>query len=167
MPADRFTLRQADQARTDFAIIEDELEAIHKRLSQLPTRREVWQAAMLGMLGGAVVAVTLIEAFLAVMFVTRILALACCLALASSLATAKTNRSLEVKHEFQRQHPCARRRGARLVHVPATSKITSSRSPAADPTRSRTCNGRRPPTRRPRTGGRGGVASLVSWTEVL
>ena len=46
MPADPFTLRQADQARTDFAIIEDELEAIHKRLSQLPTRNEVWRAAM-------------------------------------------------------------------------------------------------------------------------
>ena len=63
MPADPFTLRQVDQARTDFAIIEDELEAIHKRLSQLPTRNEVWRAAMLGMLGGAVAAVTLIEAF--------------------------------------------------------------------------------------------------------
>ena len=63
MPADPFTLRQADQARTDFAIIEDELEAINKRLSQLPTRNEVWRAAMLGMLGGAVAAVTLIEAF--------------------------------------------------------------------------------------------------------
>jgi hypothetical protein len=56
-------LRQADQARTDFAIIEDELEAIHKRLSLLPTRNEVWRAAMLGMLGGAVAAVTLIGAF--------------------------------------------------------------------------------------------------------
>ena len=63
MPADPFTLRQADQARTDFAIVEDELEAIHKRLGQLPTRREVWQAAMLGMIRGAVAAVTLIEAF--------------------------------------------------------------------------------------------------------
>ena len=60
MPADPFTLRQADQARTDFAIIEDELEAIHKRLSQLPTRNEVWRATMLG---GAVAAVTLIETF--------------------------------------------------------------------------------------------------------
>ena len=49
--------------RTDFAIIEDELEAIHKRLSQLPTRNEVWRAAMPGMIGGAVAAVTLIEAF--------------------------------------------------------------------------------------------------------
>jgi hypothetical protein len=28
MPADPFTLRQADQARTDFAIIEDELARI-------------------------------------------------------------------------------------------------------------------------------------------
>jgi hypothetical protein len=36
----------------------------------------------------------------------RVLALACCLALVPSLASAKTYRSLEVKHEFQRQHPC-------------------------------------------------------------
>ena len=48
MPAEPFTLRQADQARTDYAIIEDELEAIHKRLSQLPTRNEVWRAAHAG-----------------------------------------------------------------------------------------------------------------------
>jgi hypothetical protein len=34
---DQLSLRQADQARTDFAIIETELEAIHKRLSQLPS----------------------------------------------------------------------------------------------------------------------------------
>jgi hypothetical protein len=61
---DPLTLRQADQARTDFAVIEDELEAIHRRLSQLPTRNEVRRAAMLGMPGGAVAAVTLIEAFL-------------------------------------------------------------------------------------------------------
>ena len=63
MPGEeKLSLRQADQIRSDFAIIEDELEAIHKRLSQLPTRNEVWRAAMLGMLGGAVAAVTLIEA---------------------------------------------------------------------------------------------------------
>jgi hypothetical protein len=40
------------------------------------------------------------------MSLSRVLALACCLALAPSLAPAKTYRSLEVKHEFQRQHPC-------------------------------------------------------------
>jgi hypothetical protein len=39
MPADPFMLRQADQARTDFAIIENELEAIHKRLAGLPSRQ--------------------------------------------------------------------------------------------------------------------------------
>jgi hypothetical protein len=31
----RLALRTADQARTDFAIIEDELEAIHARLARL------------------------------------------------------------------------------------------------------------------------------------
>jgi uncharacterized membrane protein HdeD (DUF308 family) len=60
---DQLSLRQADQIRGDYAIIEGELEAIHKRLSQLPTKREVWQAALMGMIGGAVAAVTLIEAF--------------------------------------------------------------------------------------------------------
>src|SRR4029077_10395665 len=34
-----------------------------------------------------------------------IAALACCVALVPSLAAAKTYRSLEIKHEFQRQHP--------------------------------------------------------------
>jgi hypothetical protein len=53
MPADPFTLRQADQARTDFAIIESELEAIHKRLSQLPSvlRRQRMIDAILAAIG--------------------------------------------------------------------------------------------------------------------
>jgi hypothetical protein len=33
-------LRQADQARTDFAIIQTELEALHARLARMPTRGE-------------------------------------------------------------------------------------------------------------------------------
>jgi len=33
---ERLTLRQADQARTDFAIIEDDLEAIDARLAKIP-----------------------------------------------------------------------------------------------------------------------------------
>jgi hypothetical protein len=41
----------------------DDLAFIKAQLAQVPTRREIWQAAMLGMLGGAVAAVTLIEAF--------------------------------------------------------------------------------------------------------
>jgi hypothetical protein len=60
---ERLTLRQADQARDDLAAIHDELEFIKIQLACLPTRNEVWRAALLGMLGGAVAAVTLIEAF--------------------------------------------------------------------------------------------------------
>jgi len=33
-----FTLHQVDQNPTDFAIIEDQLEAIHARLARVPTR---------------------------------------------------------------------------------------------------------------------------------
>ena len=39
-------LRQADQARTDFAAIEDGLEFIMAQVAKVPTRRElVWVAA--------------------------------------------------------------------------------------------------------------------------
>jgi hypothetical protein len=48
-----FGIRQIDQARTDFAIIETALEAIHARLAQMPTTQDVWRAALMGMLGGA------------------------------------------------------------------------------------------------------------------
>jgi hypothetical protein len=36
-----FTLHQVDQARTDFAIIEDRLEAICARLARVPARVEM------------------------------------------------------------------------------------------------------------------------------
>jgi hypothetical protein len=42
--------------------LRDDLDLIRRQLAQLPTKNEVWRAAMLGMLGGAVAAVTLIEA---------------------------------------------------------------------------------------------------------
>jgi hypothetical protein len=52
--AERYlTLRQADQARTDFAIIEDELEAIYARVARLPSRGELWRVCLIGMLGGS------------------------------------------------------------------------------------------------------------------
>jgi hypothetical protein len=64
MPDDRsFTLRQVDQARGDLYAIQEDLDFIKVQLARLPTRNDVWRAAMLGMLGGAVAAVTLIEAF--------------------------------------------------------------------------------------------------------
>jgi hypothetical protein len=39
-------LRQADQARTDSAAIESELEVIQKQLARLPTRRELAATAL-------------------------------------------------------------------------------------------------------------------------
>ena len=40
------TLRQADQARTDFAVIEDGLEFIMGQMAKVPKRKElVWVAA--------------------------------------------------------------------------------------------------------------------------
>ena len=57
MPDDlehRLTLRQADQARTDSAIIEDELEAIYARVARLSSRGELWRVCLIGMLGGFV-----------------------------------------------------------------------------------------------------------------
>jgi hypothetical protein len=40
------TLRQADQARTDFAAIESDLEAIMARLTRLPTRGDLAKTAL-------------------------------------------------------------------------------------------------------------------------
>jgi hypothetical protein len=56
-------LRQADQIRGDLYGIADDIDLIKHQLLRLPTRNEVWRAAKLGMIGGAVAAVTLIEAF--------------------------------------------------------------------------------------------------------
>jgi hypothetical protein len=60
---DQLSLRQADQIRGDLYGIQDDIDFIKVQLAHLPTRNEVWRAAMLGMIGGAVAAVTLIEAF--------------------------------------------------------------------------------------------------------
>jgi outer membrane protein TolC len=57
------TLRQADQARIDFAIIETELEAIHAQLARLPTRQEIARNTLIAMLGTAVLTLVGIEAF--------------------------------------------------------------------------------------------------------
>jgi hypothetical protein len=53
-PERYLTLRQADQARTDFAIIEDELEAIYARVARLPSHGQLWCVCLIGMLGGSV-----------------------------------------------------------------------------------------------------------------
>jgi hypothetical protein len=63
MDEDHLSLRQADQIRGDLYGLHDDLDFIKLQLARLPTRHEVWRAAMLGMTGGAVAAVTLIETF--------------------------------------------------------------------------------------------------------
>jgi hypothetical protein len=55
----RLTLRQADQARTDFAAIESDLEATYARLARLPNRGELWRVCLVGMLGGSVLTTVL------------------------------------------------------------------------------------------------------------
>jgi hypothetical protein len=51
MPDDNtLTLQQADQARADFAGIEDDLDFIKAQLARLPTRKELARAALLATL---------------------------------------------------------------------------------------------------------------------
>ena len=40
-------------SRGDLYALQDDLDFIKVQLARLPTRKEVWRAAMLGMLGGA------------------------------------------------------------------------------------------------------------------
>jgi hypothetical protein len=51
------------RVRSDRSAIADDLDFIKRQLGRLPARNEIWRAAMLGMLGGAVAAVSLVEAF--------------------------------------------------------------------------------------------------------
>jgi hypothetical protein len=53
-------LHHVDQARTDFAIIEDNLEAIYARLARMPTRMEL---ALMGVIGGAGLVILWFEVF--------------------------------------------------------------------------------------------------------
>ena len=61
--AEALTLRQADQARTDFAAIESDLEAIMERLSRLPTRKELALRPLYIMVGSAGLVIARIELF--------------------------------------------------------------------------------------------------------
>jgi hypothetical protein len=64
MPDEHYlALRQADQARTDFAIIETELEALHARLARMPTRADLARAALGIMFCTAVLVIAWFEVF--------------------------------------------------------------------------------------------------------
>jgi hypothetical protein len=46
-PEQHLTLRQADQARSDFAAILDELDFVKEQLARMPTRAEVSRMALM------------------------------------------------------------------------------------------------------------------------
>jgi hypothetical protein len=57
------TLQQADQARTDFALIESNLEFIAGQLSRLPTRGDLAKAALGIIISTAALVILWAEAF--------------------------------------------------------------------------------------------------------
>jgi hypothetical protein len=58
-----FTLRQVDQARNYFAVLESDLRFIVGQLAAIPTRREVWRLALLATFSGAALTIALAMAF--------------------------------------------------------------------------------------------------------
>jgi hypothetical protein len=62
-PESRLTLRQADQARTDFAAIESDLDAIMARLVRLPTRGDLAKTALGIILSTAALVILWAEVF--------------------------------------------------------------------------------------------------------
>jgi hypothetical protein len=57
---ERFTLRQAAQARDDFAQLMDELEFMKSQLSRLPTRRDQAFVPLRTMFGSAVMGAAIV-----------------------------------------------------------------------------------------------------------
>ena len=57
---ERFTLRQAAQARDDFAQIMDELEFVKAQLARLPTRRDQAFVPLRTMFGSAVLSAAVV-----------------------------------------------------------------------------------------------------------
>ena len=57
------TLRQAEQARTDFALIESNLELLAGQLARLPTHRDLAKAALWIIISTAALVILWAEAF--------------------------------------------------------------------------------------------------------
>jgi hypothetical protein len=104
------TLRQADQARTDFALIESNLEFIASQLAERPTRGDLAKAALGIIFCSAIhphnpVRLDRVALGAPVTCAGVIIALAIALAFPCPLS-AKEHRSREVTREFQREHSC-------------------------------------------------------------
>ena len=61
---ERFTLRQAAQARDDFAQIMDELDFVKEQLARLPTRRDQAFTPLRIMFGSAILSSSLVIGWL-------------------------------------------------------------------------------------------------------
>ena len=61
--SERFTLRQADEARGDLYAIHEELEFLLHQLARLSTRKDSARLALLAMLTGPALTLVLILAF--------------------------------------------------------------------------------------------------------
>jgi hypothetical protein len=57
------TLRQLDQARTDLALLADDLDFLKGQLAAIPTRKEIWRLALLAMLSGSALTISVAMAF--------------------------------------------------------------------------------------------------------
>jgi hypothetical protein len=57
------TLRQADQARSDFAALADDLDFVNAQLARLPTRKDQARLALIAVLAGAGLTTALMLAF--------------------------------------------------------------------------------------------------------
>jgi hypothetical protein len=56
-------LRQADGARTDFALLKAELDFVKGQIAAIPTRKEIWRLALLAMLSCSGLTILLTLAF--------------------------------------------------------------------------------------------------------
>ena len=63
---ERFTLRQAAQARDDFAQVMDELDFVKELIARIPTRRDQAFVPLRTMLGSAVIGAALVILWLEV-----------------------------------------------------------------------------------------------------
>jgi hypothetical protein len=60
---DRFTLRQADAAREDYAQLMEELELVKEQLARLPTRKDLARSALMISFTAAALVIIWFEAF--------------------------------------------------------------------------------------------------------
>jgi hypothetical protein len=153
-------LQRADQARTDLAAIECDLQFVMGRLARMPTgaiSRRPRSGSSSAPLSSRPYSVGSFGISRPMTGASLIIALAVMLACPVPLS-AKEYRSREVTREFSNGSIPVLRPDEPAALVLAIAKITLNRSLAEDQTRFPTCNGRPSPTPKRKTGGNAGLA---------